>query len=171
MDNNYAFYSAHDQAVDYFPMPWMPSSYYSPTAAPCPVHSPHLLYSSPPSTYYYQSQKPYLVTPVMQRADHTPLRQHKCFKKDEIQLLHQAYLRDAHPTINVIEDLATQLQVTVEKVRVSNSLLCEPSSCRFCVAMVQESTTQRQAEESSHSESTSPMIHTCSVLALCSLIL
>ena len=52
--------------------------------------------------------------------DRTPLRRHQCFKKNEIQILHQVYLRDSHPTSDVLRQLADQLNVTIDKVRVSH---------------------------------------------------
>ena len=51
--------------------------------------------------------------------DHTPLRRHRCFKKNELQILHQSFSRDSHPTIDVLQQLADQLKAPVEKVRVS----------------------------------------------------
>jgi hypothetical protein len=51
--------------------------------------------------------------------DRTPLRRHKCFKKNELQILHQAYIRGSHPSNDVLQQLALQLKVPVDKVRVS----------------------------------------------------
>jgi hypothetical protein len=55
--------------------------------------------------------------------DRTPLRRHRCFKKNEIQILHQAYLRDPHPSIDILQQLATQLKAPIDKIRVSYLLL------------------------------------------------
>ncbi len=52
-------------------------------------------------------------------ADRTPLRRHRCFKKNELQILHQAYLRDSHPSTDILQQLATQLKAPIDKVRVS----------------------------------------------------
>lgn len=50
--------------------------------------------------------------------DHTPLRRHRCFKKNELQILHQVYLRDSHPSTDVLQQLAYQLTAPIEKIRV-----------------------------------------------------
>ncbi|CAF2748645.1 unnamed protein product [Rotaria sp. Silwood2] len=49
--------------------------------------------------------------------DRTPLRRHQCFKKDEIQILHQAFIRDPHPSTDALQQLAVQLKAPIEKVR------------------------------------------------------
>jgi len=51
--------------------------------------------------------------------DRTPLRRHQCFKKHELQILHQAYIRDPHPSTDVLQQLAIQLKASIDKVRVS----------------------------------------------------
>lgn len=56
-------------------------------------------------------------------ADRTPLRRHKCFKKHELQILHQVYIRDPHPTTDVLQQLANQLQTPLDKVRVGGLYL------------------------------------------------
>ncbi len=58
-------------------------------------------------------------TTILSGADRTPLRRHKCFKKDELQILHQAYFRDPHPSTEVLQQLARQLKAPIDKVRVS----------------------------------------------------
>ncbi|CAF0894407.1 unnamed protein product [Rotaria sordida] len=50
-------------------------------------------------------------------SDRTPLRRHQCFKKHELQILHQSYIQDSYPSIDVLQQLALQLNVSVEKVR------------------------------------------------------
>jgi hypothetical protein len=61
-----------------------------------------------------------LIEPIiLPGADRTPLRRHKCFKKNELQILHQAYVRDSHPSTDVLQQLAFQLNVSIDKVRVS----------------------------------------------------
>ncbi len=55
-------------------------------------------------------------------ADRTPLRRHQCFKKDQLRVLHQAYIGDPHPSTDILRQLATQLQVPLDKVRVSVSV-------------------------------------------------
>ena len=60
------------------------------------------------------------MNPVFQQPiDRTPLRRHRCFKKNELQVLHVAFSRDPHPSSEVIQQLAEQLKAPVEKVRVS----------------------------------------------------
>ncbi|CAF5179509.1 unnamed protein product, partial [Rotaria magnacalcarata] len=56
-------------------------------------------------------------TPVHHVADRTPLRRHRCFKKNEIQILHQAYNRDSHPSTETLQQLAAHLEAPIEKVR------------------------------------------------------
>ena len=86
----------------------------------------------------------FLTDPViLPSADRTPLRRHKCFKKNELQVLHQAYLRDPHPLTDALQRLAIQLNVTVEKVRVSDFLpleRCDSIAYSSLLAMVQKST-------------------------------
>jgi hypothetical protein len=60
---------------------------------------------------------------ILSGADRTPLRRHKCFKKNELQILHQAYMRDSHPSTDVIQQLAIQLKTPIDKVRVSYPFL------------------------------------------------
>ena len=71
--------------------------------------------------YSYLIDCLFLDTIPAPKADRTPLRRHKCFKKNELQLLHQAYNRDSHPSSENLQDLAVQLNVSVDKVRVSTS--------------------------------------------------
>ena len=52
-------------------------------------------------------------------SDRTPLRRHQCFKKNQLLVLHQSFRQDPHPSIDVLQQLAAQLTVSVEKVRVS----------------------------------------------------
>jgi hypothetical protein len=57
---------------------------------------------------------------ILSGADRTPLRRHKCFKKNELHILHQAYHRDPHPSTEVLQQLAIQLKAPIHKVRVSD---------------------------------------------------
>ncbi|CAF5156532.1 unnamed protein product, partial [Rotaria magnacalcarata] len=79
---------------------------------------------SPVASSYYQSQNTEVYyacvqrpTPVYHVADRTPLRRHRCFKKNEIQILHQAYNRDSHPSAETLQQLAAHLEAPIEKVR------------------------------------------------------
>lgn len=65
---------------------------------------------------------------VVPDIDRTPLRRHRCFKKHELQILHQAYNRDPHPTSDILRQLATQLQTPLDKVRVSDLLIARMKS-------------------------------------------
>jgi len=82
-----------------------------------------------------------LIEPIiLSDADRTPLRRHKCFKKNELQILHQAYVRDTHPSTDALQQLAYQLKAPIEKVRVSYLLLLTKLSIFLFLAMVQKST-------------------------------
>jgi len=56
---------------------------------------------------------------ILSGGDRTPLRRHKCFNRNELQILHQAYIRDSHPSTDVLQQLAIQLKAPIDKVRVS----------------------------------------------------
>lgn len=82
-----------------------------------------------------------LIEPIiLSGADCTPLRRHKCFKKNELQILHQAYVRDTHPSTDALQQLAYQLKAPIEKVRVSYLLILTKLSIFLFLAMVQKST-------------------------------
>jgi len=51
--------------------------------------------------------------------DRTPLRRHQCFKKNELEVLYQVYIQNSHPSSDILQQLAMQLDASVEKVRVS----------------------------------------------------
>ena len=50
--------------------------------------------------------------------DYGLIRRHRCFKKNELKLLHQVYNRETHPNLQVLEQLADQLEAPLEKVQV-----------------------------------------------------
>ncbi|CAF1040368.1 unnamed protein product [Rotaria sp. Silwood1] len=132
MNNSYSSFSSNDYSFEHY-TPSIPTYVYPTSFTPCPVHSPHLFYSSStqsmnmsPVSYSYYPQQPQVFSNPEQRytntstsTDHTPLRRHQCFKKHELQILHQTYIQDAYPSIDVLQQLATQLNVSMEKVRVS----------------------------------------------------
>ena len=78
-------------------------------------------------------------------ADCTPLRRHQCFKKNELQILHQIYVQDSYPSIDTLQKLADQLNVSLDKIRVSQFLYHHTFILKHFIyflftAMVQEST-------------------------------
>lgn len=109
----------------YYPNPTIPSMSQSPM--------PFTYQQTPPSTVQLYSPSTQTRTSLpalflefsvacflfLAVIDRTPLRRHQCFKKNEIQILHQVYLRDSHPASDVLRQLAEQLNVSIEKVRVS----------------------------------------------------
>ncbi|CAF3219078.1 unnamed protein product [Rotaria socialis] len=139
MNNSYYSPSLHQYSASYnyvheYPVSTTPAYCYSISTQPsCPVHSPRNFYASSTSpsmnislvpSSYYQPQNTELYSPCVQRptpvhhvADRTPLRRHRCFKKNEIQILHQAYNRDSHPSTETLQQLAVHLEAPIEKVR------------------------------------------------------
>jgi hypothetical protein len=73
-------------------------------------------------------------------ADRTPLRRHQCFKKNELQILHQAYIRDSHPSTDVLQHLVLQVKAPIDKVRVSFFFSLVLIEYYHLLAMVQKST-------------------------------
>ncbi|CAF1264867.1 unnamed protein product [Adineta ricciae] len=119
---NYSFDYTSPSSATYYASSFVPTT--------CPYHSPQMYYSNPsipsmnisPMSFTYQQTPPSTIQvyspPTQTRPiDRTPLRRHQCFKKNEIQTLHQVYLRDSHPTSDVLRQLAEQLNVTIDKVR------------------------------------------------------
>ncbi|CAF1464304.1 unnamed protein product [Adineta steineri] len=131
MNNNYCSSSFEDQVPSYnysfeYSSPststYGYSSFLPPSGRHCPFHTPHTYYSPvlpstnfSPASYTYQQQSQ-VESPNIQQ-DRTPLRRHQCFKKNELQILHQAYIRDAHPSIDILRQLAVQLKVSIDKIR------------------------------------------------------
>ncbi|CAF2416207.1 unnamed protein product [Rotaria sp. Silwood2] len=130
MNNSYLSSSSKDYSFEYY-SPSTPAYFYSTSCTTCPVHSPHLFYSSPiqsmnmsPVPYSYYQQQPQVFSSSDQRhtsiptdSDRTPLRRHQCFKKHELEILHRAYFQEPYPSIDVLQQLSVQLNVSIEKVR------------------------------------------------------
>ncbi|CAF1461942.1 unnamed protein product [Rotaria sordida] len=144
MNNNYFTSSLNEYSLPYnysseysllYPSTYFYSSLLQP---PCPVHSPHTLYTPPTSssssssmnisplsyTFYQQQESQVVRSPYVQQQtnihsdiDRTPLRRHQCFKKNELQILHQAFIHDPHPSTDDLQQLAVQLKVSIEKIR------------------------------------------------------
>ncbi|CAF0731122.1 unnamed protein product [Rotaria sp. Silwood1] len=139
MNNNYFSPSSNEYSSSYnypfeYSLPYASTSVYLPLLQlHCPVHSSHTFYTPPASTSmnvsphsytYYQQEPPQVYSSCIQQqtiihsdVDHTPLRRHKCFKKHELQILHQTFIHDSHPSTDALEQLASQLKVPMEKVR------------------------------------------------------
>lgn len=48
------------------------------------------------------------------------IRRHRCFKREQLQMLHHVYRQETHPNLNVLQQLAKQLEAPIEKVQVKN---------------------------------------------------
>ncbi|UJR25267.1 hypothetical protein I4U23_006619 [Adineta vaga] len=119
---DYSFEYSSPSTSTYYGSPFIPST--------CPLHSPQTFYTSTispmnlsPMPYTYQqpqqSQTRVYSSSIQTHSaiDRTPLRRHQCFRKNELQILHQAYIRDAHPSTDILRQLAVQLNVSIDKVR------------------------------------------------------
>ncbi|CAF1507489.1 unnamed protein product [Adineta steineri] len=129
MNNSYISCFSNDYPLEYS-SPLISTYYYS-SSTSCPIHSSYPFYSSPtqsintssPTYSHYRQQIPTFFPSVEQPtttfdiADRTPLRQHKCFKKNELEILHQIYIQNAYPSIDILQQLSEQLKVSVDKIR------------------------------------------------------
>ncbi|CAF1239756.1 unnamed protein product [Adineta steineri] len=128
MNNSYISSFSNDYPLEYS-SPLISTYYYS-SSTPCPIHSSYPFYSSPTQssntspTYSHYRQQIQTFFPSVEQpttnfdiADRTPLRQHTCFKKNELEILHQIYIQNAYPSIDILQQLSEQLKVSVDKIR------------------------------------------------------
>jgi hypothetical protein len=114
--SSYLFYSSPTQSINTSPAAY---SYYQ-------QQQSHVFSLPAEQRLYPMFFFLWLLTPVFidvniptTNNDRTPLRRHQCFKKNELEVLYQVYIQNSHPSSDILQQLAIQLDASVEKVRVS----------------------------------------------------